>query len=71
MKQQNIVYPSHIWVTSIYFSHKSPPHPRGTSMDVTLARCIKAAVDCPGHPLVKVAGAYAGSNREPGARARK
>lgn len=31
-----------------------------TSMDVTLARCIKAAVDCPGHPLVKVAGAYAG-----------
>lgn len=31
-----------------------------TSMDVNLARCIKAAVDCPGHPLVKVAGAYAG-----------
>ena len=29
-------------------------------MDVNLARCIKAAVDCPGHPLVKVAGAYAG-----------
>eukprot|EP00435_Cladocopium_sp_Y103_P016403 s1717_g4.t1 len=26
-----------------------------TSMDVTLARCIKAAVDCPGHPLVKAA----------------
>lgn len=37
-----------------------PPVAWGTSMDVTLARCIKAAVDCPGHPLVKVAGAYAG-----------
>jgi len=35
-------------------------------MDVTLARCIKAAVDCPGHPLVKVAGAYAGGGRNRG-----
>ena len=37
----------------------------GTSMDVNLARCIKAAVDCPGHPLVKVAGAYAGGPQLP------
>jgi hypothetical protein len=35
-------------------------------MDVTLARCIKAAVDCPGHPLVKVAGAYAGGGARAG-----
>lgn len=34
-------------------------------MDVNLARCIKAAVDCPGHPLVKVAGAYAGGPQLP------
>ena len=41
--------------------HRAPSErPSGTSMDVNLARCIKAAVDCPGHPLVKVAGAYAG-----------
>ncbi|CAJ1381462.1 unnamed protein product, partial [Effrenium voratum] len=33
---------------------------QSTSKDVTLARCVKAAVDCPGHPLVKVAGAFAG-----------
>jgi len=31
-----------------------------TSMGVSLAQCIKPAVDCPGHPMVKVAGAFAG-----------
>ncbi|CAE6914800.1 CKMT2 [Symbiodinium natans] len=31
-----------------------------TSTGVSLAQCIKPAVDCPGHPMVKVAGAFAG-----------
>ena len=31
-----------------------------TSMGVSLAQCIKPGVDCPGHPMVKVAGAFAG-----------
>jgi len=31
-----------------------------TSLDVTLAQCIKPGIDCPGHELVKVAGVYAG-----------
>mmetsp|Transcript_25355 Transcript_25355/g.45926 ORF Transcript_25355/g.45926 Transcript_25355/m.45926 type:complete len:948 (+) Transcript_25355:20-2863(+) len=31
-----------------------------TSTGVSLASCVKAGVDFPGHPLVKVSGAYAG-----------
>jgi len=31
-----------------------------TSLGVSLAQCIKPAIDCPGHEMVKVAGAYAG-----------
>jgi creatine kinase len=31
-----------------------------TSLGVSLAQCIKPGIDCPGHELVKVAGAYAG-----------
>mmetsp|Transcript_3003 Transcript_3003/g.10225 ORF Transcript_3003/g.10225 Transcript_3003/m.10225 type:complete len:960 (-) Transcript_3003:25-2904(-) len=31
-----------------------------TALGVSLAECIKPGVDCPGHELVKVAGAYAG-----------
>jgi len=31
-----------------------------TALGVTFAQCIKSGVDCPGHELVKVAGAFAG-----------
>jgi creatine kinase len=31
-----------------------------TSLGVSLAQCIKPGIDCPGHELVKVSGAYAG-----------
>jgi len=31
-----------------------------TSLGVSLPECIKPGIDCPGHELVKVAGAYAG-----------
>lgn len=41
---------------SIYNSFRS----QQTSLGVTLAQCIKSGIDCPGHELVRVAGAFAG-----------
>merc|ERR1719446_13916 len=34
-----------------------------TSLGVSLAQCVKPGIDCPGHELVKVAGAYAGDGQ--------
>jgi len=34
-----------------------------TLLGVTMAQCIKPGIDCPGHELVKVAGAFAGDGQ--------